>query len=263
MRPFSTSTLAGAVTQILATAFMLAAMRQRSFSVVTAYIKTEPVQTAIFGLVLLGDPLTPQMAAAIGIATAGVLLMSTKPGAALTSSGLRPVILGVGAGALFRAFGVGFRSAILSLTEGSFLIRATTTLVWSLGVQTAILVVWLLVFDRKALVGSLLAWRPSLGAGFLGALASQFWFLGFALTTRRQCPHARARRGRHGAGRLAKIPVAGNEPSRTRRDGAHRSRSGASSGIAALRPEAMAICLVGAPAPAHSSRNFSREDIWK
>ena len=171
------------MTQILATAFMLAAMRQRSFSVVTAYIKTEPVQTAIFGLVLLGDPLTPQMAAAIGIATAGVLLMSTKPGAALTSSGLRPVILGVGAGALFALSAVSFRSAILSLTEGSFLIRATTTLVWSLGVQTAILVVWLLVFDRKALVGSLLAWRPSLGAGFLGALASQFWFLGFALTT--------------------------------------------------------------------------------
>ncbi len=62
---FLTSTLAGAVTQILATALMLAAMRERSFSVVTAYIKTEPVQTAIFGLVLLGDPLTPPMAAAI------------------------------------------------------------------------------------------------------------------------------------------------------------------------------------------------------
>jgi uncharacterized membrane protein len=27
------------------------------------------------------------------------------------------------------------------------------------------------------------AWRPSLFAGFLGALASQFWFLAFALAT--------------------------------------------------------------------------------
>jgi drug/metabolite transporter (DMT)-like permease len=26
-------------------------------------------------------------------------------------------------------------------------------------------------------------WRPSLAAGFLGALASQFWFLAFALAT--------------------------------------------------------------------------------
>ncbi len=95
--------------------------------------------------------------------------------------------------------------------------RATTTLAWSLGVQTAILLAWLLVFDRKALVGSFRAWRPSLGAGFLGALASQFWFIGFALTTRRQCPHARPRRGPDGAGRLAPIPVAGDEPPRTRR----------------------------------------------
>ena len=27
------------------------------------------------------------------------------------------------------------------------------------------------------------AWRPSLLAGFLGALASQFWFLAFAIAT--------------------------------------------------------------------------------
>ena len=32
------------------------------------------------------------------------------------------------------------------------------------------------------MVGSLREWRSSLFAGFLGALASQFWFLGFALT---------------------------------------------------------------------------------
>jgi uncharacterized membrane protein len=33
------------------------------------------------------------------------------------------------------------------------------------------------------LAAILAAWRPSLFAGFMGALASQFWFLAFALTT--------------------------------------------------------------------------------
>src|SRR6266536_2282650 len=47
----------GAATQIVATALMLAAMNKRSFVVATAYIKTEPVQVAIFGLVFLGDAL--------------------------------------------------------------------------------------------------------------------------------------------------------------------------------------------------------------
>lgn len=174
---------AGALTQIFATALMLAAMRDRSFSVVTAYIKTEPVQTALFGLLVLGDRLTWPVGAAIAVATAGVVLISKKPGVGLASSGLRPVLLGVAAGAFFALSAIGFRGAILALDGGSFLIRATTTLAWSLGLQTAILLVWLAVFDRPALLGSFRAWRASTGAGFLGALASQFWFIGFSLTT--------------------------------------------------------------------------------
>ncbi|MBJ6127286.1 DMT family transporter [Microvirga splendida] len=175
--------LMGALAQILATALMLSAMRERAFSVVTAYTKTEPVQVALFGLVLLGDPLTPAMALAIAVATGGVLLMSVKPGTSLTSYGFRPVLFGLASGAFFALAAIGFRGAILSLDGGSPLIRASTTLVWGLGLQTAVLLVWLGLFDRRALVASFAAWRPSLGAGFLGALASQFWFIGFALTT--------------------------------------------------------------------------------
>ena len=175
--------LIGAVTQILATALMLSAMRERAFSVVTAYTKTEPVQVALFGLALLGDPLTPAMGLAIAVATSGVLLMSVKPGTSLAASGFKPVAFGLLSGAFFALAAIGFRGAILSLVEGSSLIRASTTLVWGLGLQTAILLVWLGLFDRRALMASLAAWRPSLGAGFLGALASQFWFIGFALTT--------------------------------------------------------------------------------
>jgi drug/metabolite transporter (DMT)-like permease len=180
---FAAYLILGAVAQILATALMLAAMRERSFSVITALIKTEPVQTAIFGLALLGDPLTLPLLAAIVVATAGVVLMSINAGAKASTLSAGPVVMGIGAGALFALAAIGFRGAILELPAGSFLIRATTTLVWGLGAQTLILVLWLAVFDRAALWGSLKAWRPSLGAGFLGALASQFWFIGFSLTS--------------------------------------------------------------------------------
>ena len=173
----------GAVTQILATALMLAAMRERSFSVVTATTKTEPVHIAVFGLVVLGDPLTPLMALAIVVATAGVILASLKSGLSeLTRAGARPILMGVVAGAFFGLAATGFRGAILSLDSGSFVVRASTTLVCGLALQTAILVAWLVSFNRPALVGSLREWRSSLFAGFLGALASQFWFIGFALT---------------------------------------------------------------------------------
>ena len=67
--------------QIAATALMLAAMGERSFVVAIAYIKTEPIQVAIFGLIFLGDTLTPaDDGRRSSIATAGVIVMSAfKP----------------------------------------------------------------------------------------------------------------------------------------------------------------------------------------
>src|SRR5437868_7664177 len=50
--------LLGALSQIVGTGMMLLAMNDRSFVVTTAYLKTEAIQTAIFGFVFLGDHLT-------------------------------------------------------------------------------------------------------------------------------------------------------------------------------------------------------------
>src|SRR5262249_37184261 len=127
----------GAGMQFTATALMLAAMRERSFVVTIAYIKTEPVLVALFGLVLLGDPVTLPMAVAITTATAGVVLMSVKPGA--MSGGPRPTLLGLGSGALFGLSVIGFRGAILSLHDPSFVMAATFTLVIGLALQAAVL----------------------------------------------------------------------------------------------------------------------------
>src|SRR5882672_4754948 len=76
----------GAATQIAATATMLSVMGQRSFVVSYAFIKTEPVHVALFGLIFLGDKVTVLSAAAILIATAGVIVISLKPGAAQAST---------------------------------------------------------------------------------------------------------------------------------------------------------------------------------
>ncbi|MGL4240561.1 MAG: EamA family transporter [Beijerinckiaceae bacterium] len=177
-------TLVGAIAQIAATALMLTAMKQKSFGVTTAYIKTEPVLTAIVGLAILGDSLTPLKAAGIAVATIGVLLVSVRRealGALLTEA--RPALLGIAAGAMFGLSAVAFRGGIIGLPSGGFVLRATTILVLALAIQSALLLVYLLIFDRPALTGSFRVWRPSLAAGFLGAFASQFWFLGFALTS--------------------------------------------------------------------------------
>ena len=177
-------TVLGALSQIAATALMLVLMKSQSFAVTTAWLKTEPVLVALIAAAVLGDPLTLAMLLAIATATAGVVLMSVKPGTSAAmwrDSG--PALTGLLAGALFGLSAIGFRGAIVALPEGDFLIRATTILALGLTLQAATLGVWLLAFDRTALVASLRAWKPSLAAGFLGAFASQFWFIGFSLTS--------------------------------------------------------------------------------
>jgi drug/metabolite transporter (DMT)-like permease len=172
--------LDGALAQIAATALMLAAMNDRSFVVVYAYIKTEPVQAALFGLVFLGDVVTLPMAAAILIATTGVVIMALKPG---TSLGLKATLLGLAAGAMFALSAVGFRGAILSVGSPNYPMTATFTMVTGLMIQVALLTPYLLLRNPAVMRAILRAWRPSLLAGFLGAFASQFWFLAFALAT--------------------------------------------------------------------------------
>jgi drug/metabolite transporter (DMT)-like permease len=174
--------LLGAGAQIVATALMLATMNDRSFVVTIAYIKTEAIQGALFGLIFLGDPLTIGMVAAILVATAGVVAMSLK-GKGVMEGGYRPVVLGLISGGMFAVSAVGYRGAILSLGLPSFVLAATFTVTVGLLMQAGLLTLYLAIRDRGVLTAIARAWRPSLFAGFMGATASEFWFLAFALAS--------------------------------------------------------------------------------
>jgi drug/metabolite transporter (DMT)-like permease len=171
----------GAVAQVAATALMLAAMGERSFVVTIAYIKTEPIQVALFGLVFLGDIVTWPMLAAILVATAGVVLMSTKPGGMV--GGMRPTLIGLASGGAFALSAIGFRGAILSLDLPNYVMAATFTLAVGIAMQAALLSLYLSWRSPAVLFAIARAWKPSLFAGLMGALASQFWFLALALAT--------------------------------------------------------------------------------
>jgi drug/metabolite transporter (DMT)-like permease len=174
--------LLGALCQIVATGLMLLAMNERSFVVTTAYIKTEAIQTAIFGFVFLGDHLTTLKVAAILIATVGVVVTALRPGGTKGFSDWRPTAIGLVSAAAFALSANGYRGAIITIEGTSFVTAATYTLVFGLFVQTLILTVYLLARAPGVLKAILSLWKPSLLAGFMGAFASQFWFLAFALT---------------------------------------------------------------------------------
>jgi drug/metabolite transporter (DMT)-like permease len=174
--------LLGALTQIVGTGLMLLAMNDRSFVVTTAYLKTEAIQSAIFGFVFLGDHLTALKVIAILIATMGVIIAALRPGSEKGFSDLKPTLRGLAAAAAFALSAVGFRGAVIVVPGVSFVTAASYTLVFGLFVQTAVLTVYLLARAPEVLKKILGLWKPSMLAGFVGAFASQFWFLAFALT---------------------------------------------------------------------------------
>jgi drug/metabolite transporter (DMT)-like permease len=172
----------GALSQIVGTGLMLLAMNERSFVVTTAYLKTEAIQTAIFGFVFLGDHLTAARVIAILIATIGVVITALRPGGKSNFAELRPTIIGLVAAAAFALSAVGYRGAIISVPGVTFVTAASYTLVLGLLLQTLVLTLYLLWRAPDVLQKIFGMWRPSLLAGFMGAFASQFWFLAFALT---------------------------------------------------------------------------------
>jgi drug/metabolite transporter (DMT)-like permease len=172
----------GALSQIVATGLMLLAMNDRGFVVTTAYLKTEAIQTAIFGFIFLGDHLTVLKVIAILIATIGVVITALRPGSEKSFAELKPTIIGLVAAAAFALSAIGFRGAIITVPGVSFVTAASYTLVFGLFVQTLVLSIYLVARAPGVLKAILGLWKPSMLAGFIGAFASQFWFLAFALT---------------------------------------------------------------------------------
>jgi drug/metabolite transporter (DMT)-like permease len=176
----------GAVSQIGATAFLLRAMQERSFTLGVAYSKTEIIQVAIFGLIFLGDRLTWPTLAAVALGTVGVLLLSPadpkRPLVALVAGwSARPARFGLASGAGFALASVAFRGATLELPGTPFALAAAGTLVAALALQTLLLGGYLAVRQGQVVRAVLRLWRPSMFAGMMGAAASAGWFSAFAL----------------------------------------------------------------------------------
>lgn len=121
------------------------------------------------------------MLVGIPLATAGVFVMSHQSGERTWNP--RAVVLGLASGGLYGLAAVRFRGAILTLLPTSYVTAAALTGVIGLAVPALVLAAWLAWRERTALAAIDQQWRPSLFAGFLGAFASQFWFMAFALAT--------------------------------------------------------------------------------
>lgn len=178
--------LLGGISQILFTAVLLWLFQFRNFAVGTTYSKTETVQVALLGFLILGDQLGPLPIVAIVISAIGVMALSVgqsqlSVGRLFTGLIEKPTLIGLLCGALLGSSVVFFRGASLSLGYDGFIMAAAFTLAVSVVMQTVIMGAYLAIAERRTLIDVFVHWKWSLAVGVCGVLASIGWFTAFTL----------------------------------------------------------------------------------
>ena len=184
---FAIWVITGSIAQITFTFLLMWLFSLSNFTVGTALSKTEVIQIAVLQVILLQETISPLATVAVLVATVGVLVMTaakTKLSLGGLASGFlqKSTAVGLACGFFLGLSAVLFRGALVSLEGESVLIKSTYTLAVATVLQSSIMVVWLRRFQPGQITRTFSNWRISLSVGFSGWIASNCWFVAFALT---------------------------------------------------------------------------------
>ncbi len=174
----------GGLAQVVATFLLIVSFTHRNFAVGTAYSKTEIVQVALLGLVVIGDAVSIGAVTGILVSLIGVLLLTLQVGSAdglwraLRSPAALPGLL---AGTAFAVSVTAYRSAALALPGGDYLERAALTLALVTMLQAVVMGAWLAWREPGEIARVVRAFPTALGVGLVGMLASVCWFTAVTL----------------------------------------------------------------------------------
>ena len=171
----------GGVSQIIATFLLLKIFVTSNFAVGTVYSKTEPIQAAFFGFILLNEMITLIGFLGILIGLVGIIITAfskiNKRYSLLSST----VLLGLLSGTLFGLSAVMFRGASHSLYTYNFLLSSAFTLLIAISIQTIILTFYIYFTDIKQFHLIVVNWKQSVSVGLFGAVASLCWFYAMSI----------------------------------------------------------------------------------
>jgi drug/metabolite transporter (DMT)-like permease len=150
------------------------------------FSKTETVQTALFGIIVLGEIISASATVAILISLVGVIMLSVE----------RPVgggwsifgqlfqwstLVGIASGAMFGISAIAYRAMTLSLGSGDFIVRAAFGLACVTIFQTIVMAVYMHWREPGQISVVLREWRVAGLVGVAGALGSAGWFTAMTL----------------------------------------------------------------------------------
>ncbi len=176
--------MVGGTSQILATICVVALFKQRNFAVGITFKKTEVIQTALVGFVILGEGVSTGALVAILLGLVAVLLLSHVPGTPgtwLRHLTNRASGLGLASGVLFAFSAVSYRGASLQLGDGEAVFRAAVTLTAVTAFQMLSMGLWLYLRDREELRAVWATRSTGVFVGLTSMGGSFCWFWAFTL----------------------------------------------------------------------------------
>lgn len=177
--------LTGGLAQVLATMCVVALFAERNFAVGITFKKTEVLQTALLGFVVLGEGISLGALCAMLLGFVAVVLLADPPKAGgqggWTRYLNRATGLGVLSGVLFACSAVGYRGASLSLGDLDFFLRSAFTLSCVTAAQTIGMALWLRWREPGEITRVLASWRVAALVGVTSMLGSLGWFTAFTL----------------------------------------------------------------------------------
>lgn len=176
----------GGASQIIFTGLLIWLFAFRNFAVGTTFSKTETVQVAILGFLLLGDTLSTGAILAIFISVMGVMAMSVAQTnisvkTLFTSLVEKSTLIGLASGLFLGGSVVFFRGASLSLEMDSYVMAAAYTLTVSVVIQTIFMGIYLVWREPGQMRAVLVNWKWAGAVGVAGVLGSIAWFTAFTL----------------------------------------------------------------------------------
>ena len=171
------------VFQIIFTFVLLYLFKYSNFVVGTSLSKTEVIQVAIFEYLILKDKLNILGISGIIIATLGVIIMTIKDLKLFFNNFFsKTTLIGLTSGLFLGLSVVYFRAAALSLINfSSNFEKALSTLFIGLVIQTSIITVYLLIFEKSEFKKLYNNKFESCLAGLAGFMATLSWFYAFTL----------------------------------------------------------------------------------
>ena len=173
-KKFIFNVLLGSIFQIIFTFVLLYLFRFANFVVGTSLSKTEVIQVAIFEYLIIGDKLNKFGITGIIVSTIGVIILSIKDlSLFLKNLFSKTTLIGLSAGLFLGLSVVYFRAAALTLENfiNNFE-KAIATLFFGLVIQTTLVTIYLIIFEKSQFKKLYENKYECLTAGLAGFLAT-------------------------------------------------------------------------------------------